>query len=384
MRTPSVAIVHDYLTQRGGAERVVLSMLKAFPGATVYTSLYVPETTFEEFAEVRIHTLPINRLPALRNRHRLALPVLAPAFSALAVEADLVLCSSSGWAHAAHARGGRKVVYCHTPARWLYQPSTYMRGPLARTSLALLRPHLTRWDRRAAASADLYIAVSTVVGERIRSTYGIEPILLHPPPGIQADGPRRPLPGLGKGFFLCVSRLLPYKNVDRVVAAFRLLAHERLVVVGDGPAAAGVRRLAGGNVTVLPRVTDDELRYLYAECGAVIAASYEDFGLTPLEAACFGKPALALRGGGYVDTVVEGRTGFFFVNPTPEAIAAAVRRLEGAPLDPDVIRDRAMSFSERRFIESLRTAALGTSPPPRSTGSTSEDRSRSRATSARA
>src|ERR671923_1711210 len=115
-----VAIVHDYLTQRGGAERVVLSMLKAFPGAPVYTSLYYPEGTFEEFREIEIRRSFLDRAVPLRRRHRLALPLLASAFSRMRVDAEVAVCSSSGWAHGARVRG-RKVVYCHTPARWLYQ-----------------------------------------------------------------------------------------------------------------------------------------------------------------------------------------------------------------------------------------------------------------------
>src|SRR5437868_3905298 len=120
-----VAIVHDYLTQRGGAERVVLSMLKAFPKALVYTSLYDPNSTFQEFRNIEVRTLPIDRIGTLRRNHRLALPLLAPAFSQLKVDADVVICSSSGWAHGVKT-DARKVVYCYTPARWLYQPDRYL------------------------------------------------------------------------------------------------------------------------------------------------------------------------------------------------------------------------------------------------------------------
>ena len=121
MNRPQVAIAHDYLTQRGGAERVVLAMLRAFPGATVHTLLYDPEGTFPEFREAHVVTSPLNRLGPLRRDHRLALPLLAPSFSRLEIAADVVVCSSSGWSHGARVEG-RKVVYCHTPARWLYQP----------------------------------------------------------------------------------------------------------------------------------------------------------------------------------------------------------------------------------------------------------------------
>ena len=123
----TVVLVHDYLTQRGGAERVVLSMTRAFPHAPLYTSLYDPRATFPEFGEIDVRTLPINRLPPLRRHHRAALPLLAPSFSSLRISADVVICSSSGWAHGARVEG-RKIVYCHTPARWLYQSDRYLRG----------------------------------------------------------------------------------------------------------------------------------------------------------------------------------------------------------------------------------------------------------------
>src|SRR5436190_19462163 len=116
-----VALVHDYLTQRGGAERVVLAMMSAFPRAPLYTSLYEPETTYPDFRKADVRPLRINRIGLLRRNHRLALPLLAPAFSSLRVEADIVLCSTSGWAHGVHT-GGKPVVYCHAPARWLSQP----------------------------------------------------------------------------------------------------------------------------------------------------------------------------------------------------------------------------------------------------------------------
>src|SRR2546426_2048405 len=145
-----VAIVHDYLTQRGGAERVVLAMLKAFPDAVLYASLFDPDGTFPAFRQRPVRTLRLDRIPLMRRHHRLALPFLAPAFARLEVAADVVLCSSSGWAHGARTEG-RKVVYCHTPARWLYQRDRYLResGPAARIALRALHSYLLRWDRHA-------------------------------------------------------------------------------------------------------------------------------------------------------------------------------------------------------------------------------------------
>jgi glycosyltransferase involved in cell wall biosynthesis len=351
----SIALVHDYLTQRGGAERVALTLTRAFPEAPLYTSLYEPSKTFPEFATIDVRPLPLNRLAPLRKKHRLALPLLAPAFSRLHLEHDLVVCSSSGWAHGTRA-GGRKVVYCHTPARWLYQPERYLRGGnlAMRTAARALRPPLERWDRRAAASADHYLANSSAVAERVRLLYGREAEVLPPPPALVPDGPAEPIAGLEPGFVLCVSRLLPYKNLDSVVRAFAQLPEARLILVGSGPEEPSLRALAGANVTLLGTVTDERLRWLYRESSALVAASHEDFGLTPLEAAGFGRPSAVLRWGGFLDTVEEGGTGLFFDSPTPEAVADAVRRLRRQHWEADEIRAHARSFSEERFIDRIR------------------------------
>lgn len=202
------------------------------------TSLYDPGGTFPEFTRLRVRTLPINRLSVLRRSHRLAMPLLAPSFSAARIDSAVAVCSSSGWAHGADV-SGRKIVYCHNPARWLYQSDSYMAGlgPGARVALASLRPGLQRWDRRAALSADRYVVNSNVVKTRVRKAYGIDAQVVHPPFSLGTDGPSSPIAGVDPGFFLCVSRLLSYKNVDAVIEAFRSLPSQRLLVIGGGPQA---------------------------------------------------------------------------------------------------------------------------------------------------
>jgi len=357
-RDPRVAIVHDYLTQRGGAERVVLSLLRAFPDAPVHTALFEPEATFPEFASVDVRPLRLNRIRALRADHRRALPFLASAFGDLVVDADVIVCSSSGWAHGART-GGRKVVYCYNPARWLYQTSQYVseQARLARLAVRTLRRPLERWDRRAASSAHRYLTTSSAVRERIRRTYGIEPEILPAPATFGPAGPARTVPGVRPGFLLCVSRLLPYKNVAAVSAAFAALPGERLVVVGTGPEEAEIRASAPANVAVLGSVANDELRWLYANAAGLVAASYEDYGLTPLEAGAFGLPVAVLRWGGFLDTVVEGLTGVLFEAPDPGLIAASIAALKGRRWRSDAIREHADSYSERRFVDRMRAIA---------------------------
>lgn len=354
-----VALVHDYLTQRGGAERVVLSMLKAFPDAPVYTSLYDADRTYPEFRAADIRTTTLDHIPLLRGHHRLALPFLAPAFSKTEVEADVALCSSSGWAHGVHVTG-RKIVYCHSPARWLYATDEYLgsRARPTRLALAGLRRPLERWDRNAAASADRYLTNSSVVKRRIKRVYGIVAEVVPPPPVLNPAGRRDPVDGLEPGYVLCVSRLLPYKNVDAVVAAFAGLASERLVVVGSGPEATRLRAAAPSNVIFLGSVSDEELRWLYARSAGLVSASYEDYGLTPLEAASFGKPSAVLRAGGFLDTVADGSSGIFFDRPEPSSIEDAVRTLVRRPWRDRDLRARVERFSEDRFISRLRSIVL--------------------------
>ncbi len=349
-----VALAHDYLTQRGGAERVVLALTGAYPVAPLHTSFYDADGTFPEFADVDIRTLPIDRIGILRGRHRLALPILAPAFSRLTVDAEVTLCSSSGWAHGVRVTG-RKVVYCHTPARWLYQTDRYLDGSsvASKAVVSLLAPSLRAWDHRAAASADRYLVNSTAVRQRVTDHYGIEAEVVPPPVEVDPDGPATEVDGIDPGFFLCVSRLLAYKNVDSVTEAFRSLPGQRLVVVGSGPLDAPIRASAPANVTVLGRVDDSSLRWLYRSCTGLVAASHEDFGLTPVEAATFGKPTAALRWGGFLDTMVEGTTGVFFDRPEAALIADAVERLSNATWSGEALRSHAERYSLERFTRRI-------------------------------
>lgn len=349
--TVPLALVHDYLTQRGGAERVVATLARAFPGAPLYTSLFEADATFPAFAAMDIKTLPLDRVGLFRAHHRLALPLLAPAFSHLTVDAEVAVCSSSGWAHGARVTG-RKIVYCHTPARWLYQSGRYLDGASSWSARALsvVAPSLRRWDRRAAATADRYLVNSTAVRRRVEEIYGIEAVVVPPPVDVDPDGESEPVEGVQPGFVLCVSRLLPYKNVEAVTAAFGHLGDHRLVVVGSGPLADQIRATAPPNVTVLGTVSDAGLRWLYRSSVGLVAASYEDFGLTPVEAALFGKPTAALRWGGFLDTIVDGTSGVFFDEPEPELIAEAVTRLAGAHWSADALRTHGEQYSSERFI----------------------------------
>jgi glycosyltransferase involved in cell wall biosynthesis len=248
-------------------------------------------------------------------------------------------------------------VYCHSPARWLWAKDQYLRpgsSVARRATVAVLDRPLHRWDVRAAHRADRYLVNSTLIRDRVKRAYGIDAEVVPPPFTLPVDGPRRnPVSGLEPGFFVCVSRLLPYKNVRQVVEAFAQLPDYRLVVVGSGPDKAHVRGSAGANVTFTGTVGDEELAWLYANAAGLVAASYEDFGITPLEAAAFGVPVAALRWGGFLDTVREGETGVFFDRPDAAPIRDAVVRLLDGTWDHAALVAHAATFSEARFASRM-------------------------------
>lgn len=365
---PRVAIAHDYLTQRGGAEKVVLSMSRAFPEAPIYTTLYEPDATYPEFADRDVRVSWLNKMGPLRRNHRAALPILPLAANSMHVDADVMLTSTSGWAHGFHTTG-RKLIFCHTPAHWLYTRDEYLgggAGGLAKRGLLLATtPYLKPWDQRAAQSCDKYLAVSTSIRQRIADAYGIAAEVVHSPVAMSAADPTesvaavKPWADDPEGFYLCVSRLLPYKNVDAVVGAFANTPR-RLVVVGRGPEAERLQRMATGNVMMLSDLSDAQMAWLYASCRALVAASHEDYGLTPIEAGVWGKPSVVLRGGGFVDTVVDGVTGVFFAEPQARSIAGALDRFEAqsqvGAFDPAAIRRHVEQFSEQHFAEKLYAA----------------------------
>lgn len=362
---PHVAIAHDYLTQRGGAERVVSQFATMFPEASIVTSVYEPDLTYPDFASHEVITSPLNRIGWLRRHFRAGLPLYDWAFDHTEVPAgtDTVLVSTTGFAHGVKTPPGcRKVVYCHSPARFLYLADDYLGDKWWRSPkgivLRALTPPLRRWDQKAAASADKYLCNSTVVRDRIRDVYGIEATVVHPPYSLDPDGPQEPLPGSENlpSFFLTVSRLMPYKNVDVLLHAFADMPDEHLVVIGSGPLRDELHDLAPANVSFFEGISDAQLRWAYAHAAAVIAPSKEDFGLTPVEGFAFGTPCLALHAGGYLDTVVDGISGQFFDSATPDAVVQAVRSFRENPVEKRAVLDHAERFSPDTFSKDVRHA----------------------------
>jgi glycosyltransferase involved in cell wall biosynthesis len=342
----SVAIVHDYLNQPGGAERVVLAMAELWPDAPIYTSLYRPDSTFPEFRSAEVRTSPLDRLPVDRSFRNL-FPLYPAAFRSFGrLDHDVVISSSSGWAHAVRTRAhALHAVYCHSPARWLYGGEH-----LGRARRHALRPFIASfrsWDRSAARRADLYIANSNEVRERIRRIYGVRAPVVYPPVDVERFRPRPRGERL-----LVVSRLLPYKRVDAIIEV-ATKSGIGLDVVGTGPSFDALRRLAGPTVTFHGRLGDGEIAELMENCRALCLPGKEDFGIISVEAQAAGKPVIALGAGGALESVEEGVSGCFFHSHQPEEILRAIHHCDSLGTSPEAIAVRVTRFSRRGFQTAL-------------------------------
>lgn len=345
----SVAVVHDYLNQCGGAERVALELVRTWPGSPLYTSLYRPGSTFSEFAQLDVRVSSLDRLPV--DAHFRALAPLYPlAFRSLGeLSEQVVISSSSGWAHGVRtAPGSLHVVYCHTPARWLYRREAHLGRSLGPVLLGPLLGPLRRWDQAAARRADVYVANSRQVRDRIATLYGREAQVVYPPVNVDHFTPRARGDRL-----LVISRLLPYKRVDLVVQAARR-SSIGLDVVGVGPQLDELRSMAGPTVTFHGRVDEPTVVGLLEGCRALCVAGTEDFGIAPVEAGAAGKPVVAYAAGGVLETVEDGVNGALFSELTVEALLEAIRRADDLPSSPEEIARLADRYSVAAFRGRMR------------------------------
>jgi glycosyltransferase involved in cell wall biosynthesis len=317
-----------------------------WPGAPVYTSLYRPASTFPEFAHLDVRRSGLDRLPVDAGFRALA-PLYPFAFHHFGpLPQQLVISSTSGWAHGVQtAPDATHVVYCHTPARWLYGGGEHLGRTPGALLLRPLKPGLRRWDRRAAALPDVYVANCEQVRDRIRGIYGREAAVVYPPVDVQRFRARPQGERL-----LVISRLLRYKRVELVVRA-ATRAGIGLDVVGTGPSMRALRRMAGPTVRFHGRIDDAALVELVEGCRAVCVAATEDFGIVPIEANAAGKPVAAFAAGGALETVTDGVNGALFHELTEDALLDAVRRLERLETSPEQLREGAERFSVRAFTE---------------------------------
>ncbi|MGH2796157.1 MAG: glycosyltransferase [Thermoleophilaceae bacterium] len=360
-----IAISHDYLDQYGGAERTVLAMCALFPSAPLYTSVYdrlaMARLGFVEPAQP-IVTSFLQRLPLRRRIPRYYLTGLYPlAFRAFDLGSfDAVLSSATFAAKAIALRPDAvHVCYCYTPPRFLWgfdsDTATRAMPPHERPLAAIARAALRALDHRAARRVDLFVASSHAVADRIRAAYGRTALVVYPPVETARFGSLRPA---DDGHLLIVSRLNAYKRIDHVIDACGR-AGLRLIVVGTGPWERQLRARAGPTVRFTGQLPDREVERLMSSCTAFVLPGEEDFGIAAVEAMAAGRPVVALRRGGAVETVVEGTTGVLYDEPTVDAFLEALARLRARRWDPEAARSRARQFDRARFDAQLREVVAG-------------------------
>ena len=351
---PRIAVVHDNFAQMGGAERVAEEIYQLLPGATLHTTVSLPHLLSPGLRNARIRTTWMQHLPALKRyfRHYFLLYPLAIEGMNLS-NYDLIVSSCFGYAKGVRKRAGAiHVCYCHTPMRWVWRYDEYSSragfGGLTRLLLPRLLSGLKHWDLRAAKQPDYFIANSQFVADRIKRAYGREATVIPPP----IDVSRFQIAESTGDYYLVVSRLLSYKRIDLAVAACTRL-NRPLLVIGDGPARAQLEKLAGPSVKFLGRQDDEAVARYAARCRALLFPGEEDFGMTPLEVNAAGRPVIAYRSGGALETVVEGHTGLFFDEPTSDSLVAAIGDFETRSWDSSALRRHAEKFSRAVFATRL-------------------------------
>lgn len=349
-----VAIVHDWLNQYGGAEEVLEELHALFPEAPIFVSMYDPERVPAAYREWDIRTTPLQHAPKITSHHQVYLPFYPLAFANLRLTGyDLILSNSSGFCHGIpDVPGALHFNYCLTPPRYVWNLDTYVqREQRAAPFQAALKPLVTwlrQWDRTAVRSVDEFAGISRTVVSRIRRCYGQPAALVYPP--VDVAGFQRA--SEVDDYFLVVSRLIPYKRVDLAVRACTAL-NLPLVVVGDGRDRKSLEALAGPTVRFMGYVSAEQRRELLSRCRAFIFPGEDDFGIAPVQALASGRPVIAFRAGGALDTVVPGITGEYFTEPTVDSLSEVLAAFQADRYDPEVNVRQAERFDRPRFRRRL-------------------------------
>lgn len=352
-----IALIHDYLAQAGGAERVVAVLQSMFPEAPLYTSVYDPEATLADFGAADVRTSFLQLWPfSSRRFHKLALPFFPLAFERFDFSGyELALSSSSSFAKGIITPPSTcHVCYCHTPSRFIWRQDEYLRQnqALGAGLIGSLINTLRSWDVASAQRVDYFIANSYNIARRIRKFYRRDVAAVIYPPVETAKFKPAPPEEIG-GHFLVVSRLLNYKRLDLAVKACTRL-EASLRVVGIGPELKRLQQMAGPTVEFLGRLSDTEVALEMARCKALIFPGEEDFGITPVECMASGRPVVAYGAGGALETVIAGKTGLFFHEQTVESLAEALREIERVTFSQTMLREHALTFDTAVFEARMR------------------------------
>ncbi len=350
-----LAITTDWLVTKGGAERVIAEMQTLWPDAPLYTTVQKEGVLTPPKGKIR--TSSLQSLYRLLPEHRILIPFMPRAVESWDLSSYEVVVSSSHAVAKGCIPGGNAVhiCYCHTPMRYAWEmEEAYLDdfklwGPLRILAQYQLRK-LRAWDLMTAKRVDQFIANSNTVKERIRRIYGRDSIVLTPP--VSDRFLQAPLEKEKGGYFLIVGRLVPYKHFDIAIEAANRLKLP-LKIVGGGSEEGRLRRIAGPTVEFLGHAKDDDLPALYGRALATLFPVHEDAGIVPLESMASGTPVIALKKGGALDTVIEGKTGLFFDDQSVESLVDALQRFRVEQFDQEEIRNHAKKFSSGSFREAL-------------------------------
>ncbi|MDI6892752.1 MAG: glycosyltransferase [Actinomycetota bacterium] len=353
-----VAIAHDYLVNMGGSEKVVEQLLHLYPEAPIYTAICDPSKISERIASTRIITSFLQKLPGAKKRWQRYLPLMPLAFEQFDLsDYDLVISSNHSCSKGVITRPETcHICYSHTPMRYAWSSyHDYLKAcrGFSKYILPPIMSYLRLWDRLSADRVDYFVCNSRAVKARIATYYGREAEVIPPP----VDTSFFTTGEDDRDFYLIVARYMPYKRVDLAVIAFTHLGLPLVVVggvVGYGTAEESLRKMAGPNISFVGQASGEELRDYYRKARAFIFPAEEDFGITAVEAQACGTPVIAYSRGGALDTVVEGRTGVFFEEQTPESLVEAVRKFEELSLDSAFIRRHAERFDESVFRSKMK------------------------------
>lgn len=347
-RAPRVALVHDFLLDLRGAERVFLELCRMWPDAPIYTPVYDEEATEGRFADRIIHTSFLQSLRPSARTFRALLPLYPAAIESFDLSGyELVISSSSAWAHAVLCdEPATHVSYCHNPFRYAWndrdQTLARRRDPITRAFLRGAFRRWRQWDWIAAQRTDRYVANSRTTRARIRSYFGREAAVVYPP--ICAA---RFSPGPTGDHYAVVSELMPHKQLEVAITAFNRLRLP-LLIVGDGPDARRLRRAAGPTIRFCGRLPDSAVAEILQGARALIQTSVEEFGLAAVESQAAGRPVIANLGGGALETVIDGETGCFWQGGAEE-LARAVLAFDDAAIDPLACARNAARFDGQHF-----------------------------------